>query len=56
MSIAISVQKKIGDGRTNRHTDLSINYIGTRADARRVIHVAVRYIIKKGEEDLQKFW
>ena len=30
---------------TDRHTDLSINYIGTRADARRVIHVAAIYII-----------
>ena len=32
MSIAITVQKKIADGRTDRqtdrHTDLSINYIG----------------------------
>ena len=45
MSIAITVQKKIGDGRTDRHTDLSINYIGTRADARRVIHVAPIYMI-----------
>ena len=49
MSIAITVQKKIADGRTDRqtdrHTDLSINYIGTRADARRVIHVAAIYII-----------
>ena len=60
MSKSLTVQKKIADGRTDRqtdrHTDLSINYIGTRADARRVIHVAVRYIIKKGGEDLQKFW
>ena len=30
---------------TDRHTDLSINYIGTRADARRVIHVKAIYMI-----------
>ena len=27
MSKALSVQKKIGHGRTDRHTDLSINYM-----------------------------
>ena len=56
MSIAISVQEEIGDGRTDRHTDLSINYIGTRADARRVIHVAPIYIINRIEIHLPNFW
>ena len=56
MSKALTVQKKIADGRTDRHTDLSINYIGTRADARRVIHVAAVYIILNKEEHFLDFW
>ena len=63
MSIAISVQKKIADGRTDRHTDLSINYIGisinyigTRANARRVIHVAAICIISSREKHFLKIW
>ena len=40
MSKAFLVQKKIADGRTDTHTHrhgLTINYIGTRANARRPV-------------------
>ena len=42
MSKSLTVQKKIVDGRTDRHTDLSINYIGTRVSPVAKIHDAVR--------------